>query len=123
VRRFQVRCEAVQSFGDLVAAVNEGLVRPIGGEWNGNLDALNDYLSWVEEAYEVELLGSAQCVRALGHEAMADWLRQRLATCHPSSVEHMRVRLAAAEGGLGATLFDVICEIFGENAEVRLVLA
>jgi hypothetical protein len=124
VRRFLIRCGAIHSFPDFVAAVNEGLVRPAGGEWNGNLDAFNDYLSWSEEEeYEIELLGSAQCAVALGHEAMAEWLRERVVNCHPSNIEAMRTRLAAAEAGQGHTLFDALCEIVADNRHVRLVLS
>jgi hypothetical protein len=123
VRRFLVQCGAVHSFRDFVAAVNQGLLRSVGGEWNGNLNAFNDYLSWPEEEeYEIELRESAKCVAALGHQAMAEWLRECAETCHPSSVEQMRTRLAAAEAGQGETLFDVIREIVSENRHVRLVL-
>jgi len=46
VRVFTIDGRAVKSFDDFIAAMNTGFVRHVGGDWNGNLDALNDYLSW-----------------------------------------------------------------------------
>ncbi len=97
-------------------------MRSIGGEWNGHLDALNDYLSWPDsEEYELEFLGSKRCAQALGHDAQAEWLRERIATCHPSNREGMNSRLAEAERGHGQTLYDVLCQIVRENPHVRLL--
>ena len=100
-----------------------GFVELVGGKWNGNLDAFNDYLSWPEEEeYELELLDAASCVRNLGHAAQAAWLWEHLGTCHPSNVAEMQSRLARAEAGQGETLFDVVKGIIAGNPHVRLVL-
>ncbi len=57
VKRFTIEGRRVKSFDDFVAATNVGLIESIGGRWNGNLDAFNDYLSWPEEyEYELELV-------------------------------------------------------------------
>jgi hypothetical protein len=123
VRTFTSDGRGVRSFGDFVAAANVGLVGHVDGKWNGNLDALNDYLSWVdEEQYELKLLGSANCAETLDHAAQAAWLRDHLATCHPSNVAAFRVRLTQTEAGLGETLFDVIRGIVSGNPHIRLVL-
>ena len=46
-------------------AANIGFVGQVGGKWNGNLDAFNDYLTWPEEEqYELEILDSATCTRS-----------------------------------------------------------
>lgn len=108
---------------DFVEATNVGFVEQVGGKWDGSLDAFNDYLSWPEqEEYELQLLDAAGCARSLARAAQAAWLRQRLGTCHPSSVADMRSRLAQAEAGRGDTLFDSITEIITGNRHVRLVL-
>jgi hypothetical protein len=113
----------VRSFDDFVEATNLGFIEPVGGSWNGNLDAFNDYLSSPEEAeYELEVLDASSCARNLGHAAQAAWLREHLGTCHPSSVADLQSRLALAEAGQGETLFDVIKEIISDNRHVQLVL-
>jgi hypothetical protein len=44
-----VNLSEVGSWTGLVQAFNEGFMRAIGGDWNGNLDAFDDYLSWPDE--------------------------------------------------------------------------
>jgi len=123
VKTFTIDCRKVRSFADFVEAANVGFVELIGGKWNGNLDAFNDYLSWPEETeYELELVDAAGCGRGLGHAAQAKWLREHLGVCHPSNAADFRQRLALAEAGCGETLFDVIKEIVSDNPHVRLVL-
>ena len=118
VKSFTIDGRTVRSFPEFVEAVNVGFVEQVGGRWNGNLDAFNDYLSWQEGVYELELLDAASCARNLGHAAQAAWLRDHVETCHQSNVEDMRVRLAQAEAGEGPTLFDVIREIIADNPQV-----
>ena len=102
--------------------MNQGLVRDAGGEWNGNLDAFNDYLSWPdEESYELVFLGAEHCESVLGHRAQADWLRDNMSKCHPSNEESVRARLAIAQQGQGETLYDVIRDIILDKAHVRFV--
>ena len=63
VKRFTIDGRRVRSFDEFVEATNMGFVELVGGKWNGNLDAFNDYLSWPEEEeYELELLDAASCV-------------------------------------------------------------
>jgi hypothetical protein len=101
VKTFTIDCRGVKSFRDFVNAANVGFVEQVGGKWNGNLDAFNDYLTWPEEEqYELELLDSAACARNLDHAAQTAWLREHLATCHPSNIADLQARLAL---GLPAT--------------------
>jgi len=124
MKRYTVDCSSVGSFGDFVRATNAGFIRVVGGEWNGNLDAFNDYLSWPEEEeYELEFSGAAACATALGHAAMATWLRDTLRTCHPDNIHGVQQRLAAAERGEGQTLFELVREIIADSAQVRLILS
>jgi hypothetical protein len=123
VKRFTIDARGVRSFDDFVAAANLGFVQQVGGDWNGSLDALNDYLSWpAEDEYELELVGAENCTAELGHRAQAAWLRAHLRTCHPANVSDLRLRLARAEAAEGETLFDVIREIIAHSPHVRLVL-
>jgi len=67
---FEIDCRKVECFDDLVAAFNCGLIELIGGKWNGNLDAFNDYLSWPESSpYTLVVLGRDQCERVLNFKA------------------------------------------------------
>ena len=121
---FAVDCRSIASFEDFVAAMNRGFVRHVGGEWHGNLDAFNDYLSWPsEDEYQLKIVGWASCTAALGHDAMAKWLRHNLARCHPSNIAEVRRELARAERGQGKTLLARIREIIAGNRNVHLVLA
>jgi hypothetical protein len=122
MRRFVIDCRGVRTFAGFVAAMNAGLIHHIGGHWNGNLDAFNDYLSWPdEEEYELELLGASPCHAALGHAAYAAWLRSVVQTCHPDNVARVEQKLVQAEHGEGETLFDSFLEIFADNPHVRLI--
>lgn len=123
MKRFSIDGRRVRSFDDFVDAANAGFIESVGGKWNGNLDAFNDYLSWPEEEeYELELIDAAGCAERLGHAAQTAWLRAHLKTCHPSNVADMESRLERAEVRQGQTLFDVVKEIIAGNPHVRLVL-
>jgi len=66
MREYVVRVADVQSFEDFIAAFNEGFCRHVGGHWNGNLNAFNDYLSWPdEERYRLIFQGWSECASAL----------------------------------------------------------
>jgi hypothetical protein len=124
VKRFTIDGTLVKSFEDFVVAMNSGLIEAVGGKWNGNLDAFNDYLSWPEEQeYELELLDATGVEQRLGHGAQATWLRAHLQTCHPSNVADMESRLALAEAGQGQTLFQLLKEIIAGNPHVHLVVS
>lgn len=67
---YVVDCRKVESFDDLISAFNSGFIELVGGKWTGNLDALNDYLSWPESCpYDLVVLGREQCTRVLNFKA------------------------------------------------------
>ena len=124
MKRYTLDCRTVRTFADFVEAANAGFIRASGGEWNGHLDAFNDFLAWPDEGeYELELVGATLCAASLGHEAMALWLRQKLETCHSGNAHHFRSRLEEAEQGHGQTLFELLGEIIADNPHVRVILA
>ena len=52
MREFVVELGGVSDLAAFVEAVNEGLIRRVGGEWHGrSWDAFHDYLSWAEEEW------------------------------------------------------------------------
>jgi hypothetical protein len=96
VREYVVDLSAVASWADFIAAFNEGFVRPVGGEWNGNLDAFHDYLSWPDEhPYRLVIRGWQACAPAVNQHKSWD---QR-------------------------PILDVIAEILQENPQVQVILA
>ncbi len=66
MKEYVVDISAATSWADFVTAFNEGFVRPVGGEWNGNLDAFNDYLWWPDEhPYRLVVCGWQACAKAV----------------------------------------------------------
>lgn len=84
-------------------------------DWDGNLDAFNDYLVWPEGAYVLIWKDSEVSRRALSYEEMSKWLEERLQACHPSNRQQIRQWLEAAKDGQGPTMFDTLIEIIGVN--------
>ena len=69
MRRYKVDCRKVTDFEGFIDAFNRDFVHKVGGHWNGNLDAFNDYLAWPEEErYELELIGCQNLETALDHQ-------------------------------------------------------
>lgn len=63
---YPINLANVRSFADFVAAFNAGMIHSVGGHWNGNLDAFNDYLSWPLDApYRLVLLDWDRCANVL----------------------------------------------------------
>ena len=115
--KYTVNCEGVRDFAGFVAAMNDGLISPCGGDWRGSLDALNDYLSLPDQAYVLDLLNPDAMSVVLGYEATVIWYKRMLETCHESNRGNVAFNLSEAEAGRGATLWDIILEIFEDNAE------
>lgn len=83
----------IKSFEEFVAKCNESFIESVGGKWDGNLDAFNDYLSWPENVpYNLLILGEDNCKDVLGYERRTYFLE-------------------------GKTLWDEILEIFSNNSE------
>lgn len=58
MKSYTVDLREARDFDNVVAAFNAGLISQARGKWNGNLNALHDYLSWPDEAeYQLRLLG------------------------------------------------------------------
>jgi hypothetical protein len=86
----------VSSWAEFTAAFNEGFVRPVGGEWDGNLDAFNDYLWWPDEhPYRIVVRGWAACAPAVNQHKTWD----------------------------GRSVMEVVAEIFRDNPQAVVVSA
>lgn len=73
MQRFTVDLSAATSWSDFVAAFNEGFIRHIGGEWNGNLDAFHDYLWWPDQhPYQLCIRGWSHCSHAVNTHRAPD---------------------------------------------------
>ncbi len=96
MKEYVVDLTAVTSWPDFIAAFNEGFVRPVGGEWHGNLDAFNDYLSWPDEdQYRLVIRGWQACAAQVNRQPTCD---QR-------------------------PVLDVISEIFRDNPQAEVIMA
>ncbi len=115
---YRVNCKGVRDFSSFVTALNDGLIKPCGGNWKGSLDALNDCLSWPDQKpYVLVLLNSEQMPEVLGHRATVLWYKDMLETCHENNRESVAIHLSEAEACRGATLWHIVLEIFEDNAE------
>ena len=104
-------------FAGFIIEFNRGFVSHVGGDWNGNLDAFNDYLSWADDRCTIRWLNADKSQTDLGHSAMADWLTGNLTRCHPTNRAGVQQRLDAATAGSGQTLFDWLVVIIRENSD------
>jgi hypothetical protein len=98
----------------------------IGANWNGNLDAFNDYLDWptleTDGKYRLIWRHSGVSRQRLGYSEAAIWLRERMQHCHPTNVAHFTTRLLAAKQRQGPTLFDDLISIIREHPQINLKL-
>lgn len=94
--RFHVDLSDVKSWAEFVAAFNKGFIKPVGGEgWEGNLDALNDYLWWPSETpYRLVIDGWEKCRRAVNEHKSFD----------------------------GRPVLDVVMEIFRDNPQAEVAI-
>ncbi|MDR2213054.1 MAG: hypothetical protein LBE21_05445 [Pseudomonadales bacterium] len=68
MRAYQIDCRQIRSYGDFIEACNKGFIESLGGKWNGNLDAFNDYLSWPEPSpCQLTILGAERCAKVLDY--------------------------------------------------------
>ena len=116
-RTFEIDGNNFNDFAGFIVEFNRCFVCYVGGHWQGNIDAFNDYLSWTDERCTIRWLNSSKSSIDLGHESMATWLRKNLETCHPSNVKSGRERLENAMTGRGPTLFEWIVDIIRENGD------
>ncbi|MFN3151918.1 hypothetical protein [Bremerella sp.] len=120
---FHIDGERFDDFPGFIAEFNRGFVSHVGGQWNGNMDAFNDYLYWGDQGSTIRWMHSNKSRDDLGHDAMAQWLAENLLRCHPANRSSVQARLDQARNGLGPTLFEWLVEIIDENSEfVDLVL-
>lgn len=70
LRTYEIDCREVRTYDDFVAVFNRAFIETLGGRWDGNLDAFNDYLSWPEEVpYRLVIVGSDRCAQVLNYKA------------------------------------------------------
>ena len=95
---YRINVADVQSFADFVSAFNAGMIDSIGGHWNGNLNAFNDYLFWPDDkAYRIVLVGWGHCAEVL--------------------------KQTRAPAPLGQSMLEIIEKIFADNPHVTVIHA
>lgn len=121
---FEIDGNNFNDFPGFIVEFNRCFVSHVGGDWHGNLDAFNDYLSWTDGRCTICWRNSSKSAIDLGYESMASWLRKNLESCHPSNKVARQARLENALNRRGPTLFDWIVEIMRQNGDyVDLILS
>ena len=113
---FEINGGNFDDFDGFIREFNRVFISQIGGDWNGNLDAFNDYLYWPEAPYTIKWRKSWKSRRDLGYEATITWyLRKLLETDRPSKNQWWD-RLDAARKHDGPTLFDWLVDMIRDNS-------
>jgi hypothetical protein len=114
-RIFEINGNNFDDFSSFIVEFNRCFVSHVGGKWQGNLDAFNDYLSWMDQRCTIRWLNSSKSEKDLGYESMVSWLSRNLETCHPSNRLTVQARLEDAINGHGPTLFEWIVQIIRDT--------
>lgn len=97
MREYVVDLSDVKSWSDFVAAFNRDFIHPVGNaEWNGNLDAFNDFLWWPDEhPYRLVVRGWSACLPAVNKHKTWD----------------------------NRPVLEVVAEVFQSNPQTEVLLA
>jgi hypothetical protein len=113
---FEFNADSFDDFDGFIREFNRVFVSQLGTEWNGNLDAFNDYLYWPDAPYTIKWRKSWKSRRDLGYEATIVWyLRKILESDQPSKSQWWN-ELDAARKHQGPTLFDWLMEMISDNS-------
>lgn len=115
---FEIRGANFSDFAGFVKECNRAFISQFGGDWNGHLDAFNDYLSWAEAPYTLRWKQAWKSRQVLGYEAMIVWCLHRILECNPPSQSPFWNDLDAARRQEGPTLFERLVEIILDNSEL-----
>ncbi len=122
---YEIDCTRVKKYADFIDELNAKFILQLEGAvvWNGNLDALNDLVTWPSEIYEIKFNSAKSLGKALSFAETRKWLEHKLTQCHPANRNDVSIEIDAAERNVGPTLYDHILEIFSDHKElVRLTL-
>lgn len=118
-----IQGENFSDFEGFVKECNRCFIRGLGGNWNGSLDAFNDYLTWADGSYILNWTNSTKSQSDLGYVEMTNKLMDIFERCHPSNRKSVQKRIRMAEHFEGPTLYDLIIEIIqGLSDQVSLQL-
>ena len=121
---YAVDGRACRDFASTIAEFNRVFESWGDVPWQGNLDAFNDLIDWVNDVgpYVLVWTDSHEVRQGLGYQAMALWLQDHVNRCERGFGQEWRERLAQAEGGEGPTLFDELVEIIADHEQIELRL-
>jgi hypothetical protein len=90
-------------------------------EWNGNLDAFNDYLTGgfgnAIEGKSIRIINEQLAKEALGNVETEKWLRDRMNKCHPSNIVNFLKELENITNNKAELLWDKIIGIIKLHSE------
>lgn len=112
---FEIDGDKFDDFAGFIREFNRAFVAHVGGQWNGNLDAFHDYLSWPSDPYTLRWRKSWKSRRDLGYEATIVWYLKKIMDSSPPSKSTWWEPLQAARKHQGPTLFDWLLESIAEN--------
>lgn len=70
MNEYRINLSDVVTLTGFITAFNDGLIAAVGGHWNGNLDAFNDYLCWPSaDLYHLVIDGWTRCEAAMAKES------------------------------------------------------
>jgi hypothetical protein len=87
--------------------------------WGRNLDAFNDILrggfGTPDRGFVLRWTYAELSAERLGREETVQFLEQKLTTCHPDNIAHVKEDLQAARRQEGQTLFEIIIQVIREH--------
>jgi RNAse (barnase) inhibitor barstar len=124
VKQFIIEGSRIYDIPSFYAEINRLFMQNESWQLGHSLDAFNDLLYRFSGGV-VTLLWKdiAQSKAALGYEVTKRYYEEKLLPDSPFNKEHFREKLAELEQGSGQTYFDIVMEIIGEHANVKLVEA
>ncbi|MBN2155257.1 MAG: barstar family protein [Candidatus Lokiarchaeota archaeon] len=94
--------------------------------WGRNLDAFDELFHsdiLPAQGYHIIWKNIAVSQQRLGYEETVRQLSERLETCDPNNIAHIKEDLEKAQNGLGPTVFDwlieIICDYCKESGETE----
>jgi hypothetical protein len=113
---FEIDGGRFDDFDGFIREFNRVFISQVGGDWNGNLDAFNDYLSWPASPYVIRWRKSWKSRHDLGYEATIVWYLRKILQSEPPSKSSWWEPLEAARKGEGPTIFDWLIECIADNS-------
>jgi hypothetical protein len=122
MKKYSIDFKGCENFNDFIIRWNRNMFNSFEYEWNGNLDAFNDLLSWPENTYQIELINFEDAIKSLSYSENLKWNSEKLKKCHKSNIEKIEKEIENAKNKTGKVLIDIINEIILSQVNVEILL-